>query len=402
MSRTPRRFPIAFRSCAAALAVVAVLSLAAPTGAGAAPSAQQVQTAKDRVAALLAQLKPEKVKLDAIDAQLTAAAAEVDRDQAALEKVTADLVSTQQKIRRAQARYDDIVARLSDRAATAFMNGPASNLDFILGATSLGDLSDRIEFVGAVAQSDSDLAQEVASTRNELRGEQTHLQQVQAQQADILSSAQAVQQKIDGLFQAEQQIVAGIAAKRADAERTAQRLSKARQTWLAAQFAGGIYGGGHQGVPVPAGWAHVLERCPVDGPRSFSDGFGAPRYAGGFHLHAGVDLLSPRGTPIVAPFDGTAQTTYNTLGGNSVYVYGSRGYVYNAHLSAYSSKSNGPVHTGDVIGYVGDTGDAKGTPHDHFEFHPNVVPSGWPASAYGYAVIGTAVNPYPLLVAACG
>jgi murein DD-endopeptidase MepM/ murein hydrolase activator NlpD len=69
----------------------------------------------------------------------------------------------------------------------------------------------------------------------------------------------------------------------------------------------------------------------------------------------------------------------------------------------YSDKSNGPVKTGDVIGYVGDTGDAIGTPHDHFEFHPFFpVPADWPVSFYGYRVIGTAINPYPLLVAACG
>ncbi len=55
-----------------------------------------------------------------------------------------------------------------------------------------------------------------------------------------------------------------------------------------------------------------------------------------------------------------------------------------------------------MIGYVGDTGDAVGTPHDHFEFHPNVMPSSWPTSAYGYSIIEDAVNPYPLLVAACG
>ena len=58
------------------------------------------------------------------------------------------------------------------------------------------------------------------------------------------------------------------------------------------------------------------------------------------------------------------------------------------------------MHAGDVIGYVGDTGDAVGTPHDHFEFHPNVMPAPgtWPESAYGYAIIEDAVNPYPLLV----
>lgn len=402
MPRTSRRFPIAFRSCAVVMTLVAVIAAATPTGAGAAPSSQQVQDAKDRVASLLAQLRDAKAKLAAIDQQLAAAAAEVDKDQAALEKVTADLLTTQRRLRQTQARYDDIVARLSNRAATAFMNGPASDLDFILGATSLGDLSDRIEFVGAVAQSDADLAQEVASTRNELQGERSHLQEVQAQQSDILAKAQAVQKRIDGLFQSEQHIVDGVASKQADAAKTAQKLSKARQTWLAQQLAGSVYGGGHSNVPVPAGWEHVLERCPVDGPRSYSDGFGAPRYGGGFHLHAGVDILAPPGTPIVAPFDGTAQRAYNTLGGNSEYVYGSRGYVYNAHLSSYSAHSSGPVHAGDVIGYVGDTGDAKGTPHDHFEFHPNAIPPSWPASGYGYSVIGSAVNPYPLLVAACG
>ena len=85
-----------------------------------------------------------------------------------------------------------------------------------------------------------------------------------------------------------------------------------------------------------------------------------------------------------------------------VFVSGRYGTVYNAHLSKFSSNSNGPVSAGTVIGYVGDTGDATGIPHDHFEFHPNVMPSSWPASAYGYSIIEDAINPYPLLVAACG
>ena len=78
--------------------------------------------------------------------------------------------------------------------------------------------------------------------------------------------------------------------------------------------------------------------------------------------------------------------------------------MYNAHLDHYSANSDGPVQAGDVIGYVGDTGDAIGTPHDHFEWHPDTVPSNWPASYYGYTVIpGTsAVNPYPILVDICG
>jgi peptidoglycan LD-endopeptidase LytH len=153
---------------------------------------------------------------------------------------------------------------------------------------------------------------------------------------------------------------------------------------------------------LPPHYDNPLEVCPVDPPRAYGDGFGAPRYAGGFHLHAGNDILADYGTAIRAPFDGTAKQSYNTLGGYSEYVYGPEGYVYNAHLDHYSANSNGRVKAGEVIGYVGDTGDAKGTPHDHFEWHPNVILSNWPGSAYGYSVIGTAVNPYPMLLDVCG
>ena len=50
-------------------------------------------------------------------------------------------------------------------------------------------------------------------------------------------------------------------------------------------------------------------------------------------------------------------------------VYGAPGFVYNAHLSAFGRM--GSVAAGTVIGYVGNTGDARFTqPHDHFEWHP--------------------------------
>src|SRR5439155_3395698 len=106
-----------------------------------------------------------------------------------------------------------------------------------------------------------------------------------------------------------------------------------------------------------------LEVCPVRGRIQFSDSFGAPRYSGGFHLHAGIDMLAPRGTPIVAPFPGRAVLASNALGGLAVIVYGTKGYVYNAHLSWLGRL--GQIRTGTVIGYVGNSGDAAGGPtHD--------------------------------------
>src|SRR5438093_3401827 len=137
-----------------------------------------------------------------------------------------------------------------------------------------------------------------------------------------------------------------------------------------------------------------LQMCPVRGTGFFSDDFGFPRWAGGYHPHQGNDIFTEMGTPIVAPFDGTATATPNDLGGLAVEVIGDRGYVYNAHLSGYSRAiaaapigATIPVKVGDVIGYAGNTGDAAGgPPHDHFEWHPGG---------------GPAVDPNPYLQAAC-
>jgi murein DD-endopeptidase MepM/ murein hydrolase activator NlpD len=125
--------------------------------------------------------------------------------------------------------------------------------------------------------------------------------------------------------------------------------------------------------------------CPVDPPRHYYDDFGAPRYGGGFHYHQGIDIFASRGTPIRAPFDGRAEASTNWAGGLAVRVFGPKGFVYNAHLTALGHL--GKVRAGTVIGYVGNSGDAIGaSTHDHFEWHPGG---------------GAAVDAYPYLLDAC-
>jgi murein DD-endopeptidase MepM/ murein hydrolase activator NlpD len=118
------------------------------------------------------------------------------------------------------------------------------------------------------------------------------------------------------------------------------------------------------------------------------------------HVHAGNDIMADYGTPIRAPFAGRAVASSNSLGGLSVHVYGAEGYVYNAHLSDLGT--TGSVSAGTIIGYVGDSGNASGgPPHDHFEWHPDVIPSDPWTSPYGYSVVGDAIDPYPYLNEVC-
>jgi murein DD-endopeptidase MepM/ murein hydrolase activator NlpD len=412
MSRSDRTFPVGPRLAALLVAIAALLLCVPGAGAQTGPSTGDVQRARAEYQAAVARLQQYESEIAAKQQELAQAVALLDRLQSELAETQRQIAETQARIDDAKARYDRIRARLADRTAQAFMSGGNSDLELLLGATSIDNLSDRLEFLGAIAGADADLAQQVANVRAALEWDEQTLEQLQVEQ----------QQKVDDQRKVQDQIVAALqavndlrnqAATYADQQLNhLQQLRKQHQDLMdqlrqQAQQASSVVttSPSHPHVPLPPGFTNPLEVCPVDSPRAFGDGFGAPRYTGHFHLHAGVDILANYGTKIYAPFDGIAEKSYNTLGGNSEYVRAPDGsYVYNAHLKSYSEHSTGPVKAGDVIGYVGDTGDATGTPHDHFEWHPAVIPDPWPASSYGYTVVGptNAVNPYPILVDVCG
>ncbi|HEX6490854.1 MAG TPA: choice-of-anchor P family protein [Gaiellaceae bacterium] len=114
---------------------------------------------------------------------------------------------------------------------------------------------------------------------------------------------------------------------------------------------------------------------PVYGPSSFTDTFGAFRGDVPGNWHHGDDIFAPLGAPILAVADGTVFSVgWNNIGGNRLWLRDGQGNeFYYAHLSAYSPLARNGVHVraGDVIGFVGNTGDAQSTPyHLHFEVHP--------------------------------
>jgi murein DD-endopeptidase MepM/ murein hydrolase activator NlpD len=120
---------------------------------------------------------------------------------------------------------------------------------------------------------------------------------------------------------------------------------------------------------------------PVYGSSSFSDTYGAPRAA--VTWHHGEDIFAPLGAPVVAVTSGTVFSVgWNDIGGYRFWLRDRQGnQFYYAHLSAFSpiAVDGRQVRAGDVIGFVGNTGDAQGTPyHLHFEIHPvSLLPMGY-------------------------
>jgi len=112
---------------------------------------------------------------------------------------------------------------------------------------------------------------------------------------------------------------------------------------------------------------------PVYGPTSYIDTFGAGR--ADVTYHHGDDIFGSLGQPLVACTDGIVFSVgFNKIGGNRLWIVDSEGnQFYYAHLSAFATTAvNGShVKAGQVVGFMGNTGDAEGTPyHLHFEVHP--------------------------------
>jgi murein DD-endopeptidase MepM/ murein hydrolase activator NlpD len=114
---------------------------------------------------------------------------------------------------------------------------------------------------------------------------------------------------------------------------------------------------------------------PVYGPASYSNSYGAFRGDVSGNWHHGDDIFAPLGAPILACADAVVFSVgWNDVGGNRMWLRDSQGNeFYYAHLSAFTplAKNGYHVKAGEVIGFVGTTGDAEGTPpHLHFEVHP--------------------------------
>jgi murein DD-endopeptidase MepM/ murein hydrolase activator NlpD len=132
------------------------------------------------------------------------------------------------------------------------------------------------------------------------------------------------------------------------------------------------------GLPEAEALRVGLGRFPIAGPARYSHDWLYPRYGPGFRFHLGTDVFAAAGTPVRAPVDGIAKSANGGLGGLTVKVVMADGtYFYLAHLSGLAEGFvNGmAVRTGDIVGYVGDSGNARGgAPHLHIGIYPNGGP----------------------------
>jgi peptidoglycan hydrolase CwlO-like protein len=381
---------------------------------------QEISSSQATLAGVKGAIDRQEARLRASRAELNALAGQLARTTARWQQTKAEIEQIEHRLAAARARYEVLRSRIDRRARIMYEEGPGTSVEFLFGATSLSDLTDRVELVSVVESQDSDLALQAQNVAAALKMQEELLQAKRAQQERQLRDLRRQQAALDRRFRSQQATYDRLAHKRSVASALITQLAEDKRhvSGLVAEFRRRLAAqararalaaarAAQQSVTTiaaPSGQSvsgHPFQYCPVQGPHAYSDDFCQPRYTTNPpHPHAGNDIMAPRGTPIVAPFSGYASNASGGLGGLSVIVTGSQGYVYNAHVDHFGTL--GSVSAGTVVGYVGNTGDAAGGPtHDHFEWHPNVIPANPWVSPYGYSEVNGAIDPYPYLNQVC-
>jgi len=303
----------------------------------------------ERVAGAKAALLESQANLEQIQQRVA------ENTQAVL-KLTAQLDTLSVDVREAVTKTATARRRLRDNAVTSYVQGRAEEKLALLDNNDLVDMGVARSYLEVVAQQHERLLRSYERQSKALGTAEARL-------ASDLGIAQSV------LAQTTVHIQSAVDAVAAS---TAQL--QAYQAGAHAYINGFVF--------------------PVAGEVEFIDSWGYPRMTGtpSAHWHQGTDLFANYGTALIASENGRIERIgTGTLGGNKLWVAGDSGTeYYYAHLSAFASGlfDGMPVKAGQLVGYVGDSGNAKGTsPHLHFEIHPGG---------------GDAVNPYPVLKAAYG
>jgi len=386
------------RSLAGLTVAVVVLLSGGPLTARAADP--RLEAAQDRRQAV-------QERLDELYQRLTALEVEAEAVQARLDELTA----TQQQ---SQAQADAASGAVASQVRESYMLGTTDPTLSMFSSASPQQAAEQLrllellargnqaeyETAGSAQVRSQAAAVEVEETAAELRERQAEVEAARVEVAALVAEATEHEEAVRDTIAAEEEAhrLEQERLARQAAERDRRAREEAARPRAAAPAAAAIRptsprgGGSSSGTTATAGAAAPVAgniACPVGSPRSYSDTWGAPRSGG--RSHKGTDILAPHGTPIYAYESGVVtRMNGSSVGGISLYLRGNSGAgYYYTHLSGYVSgiSAGSSVSAGQHIARNGDTGNARGTPHLHFE----VMPGG-----------GGNVNPYPYVTRACG
>lgn len=330
-----------------------------------------------------------------------------------------DIKEKQDAYDKGLSEVEDQFDALANRLRILYMSGNATDLEIIFGAKDFSDLIDKMELVKSLANSDKELISEIQTKLDELSTKKKSLEadkkDLETQQASLKSdqdefnklisdndeilknlyaSNSEAQNSLESAALQSDEIEAKISQYYAAQKAAAEHAAQASQSSSSSGSSSGSSSSGSSSVIVPSGSGFAW---PTPGFVSRSSEWFEDREV---YNHGGIDIAGAgiMGTPVVAAADGTVVATNSSCthnwgksyscgcgGGYGNYVMishaGGKMTVY-GHLTSLTVSSGQSVSRGQVIGYVGSTGNSTG-PHLHYECRLNGVRYN-PMSEYPY------------------
>ena len=301
--------------------------------------------------------------MDSIQGQLDATTVKIEKLRTETEQLNANISSTEARIDELQSERSGLVAAAVVRANELYKAGQTGMFEALFTSESFSELAMRSEMLSQVSNQDTSVFIKLSRTEAELNVLSDQLTRRQSELQSATAELKDQEARLQEQFH----------ANASEYQRLRKKLAVSAPSSPAVST----------GSPVKI---HISGNmtCPVAGPVSFTDTWGAPRDG---HTHQGVDMMADYGTPVVAITSGTISfAEYDSSGGNLLFLDGDDGNSYWYMHNQVNLVTSGHVQVGQQIAKVGDTGNAQGTPHLHFEFHPGG---------------GNAIDPTPLVDSLC-
>lgn len=334
--------------------------------------------------------------LGAAKSEYVALQADLDRSTVEHAELSRVLIDAEARLVRSRLSHDEASreayeakSRLHDRAIAAYKQTNLQDGFAVFNAASLNDAATRMRYVGDVVESDRNVVRSASQTRDTeaerrvaLEAEVSNVEAARARLVEARTSIEAsLQLQTMLITDLERELAEAIAQRRLEDEKRLRALQVSLRTVSTQAYDFSV-----TAIVDPTNLA-----CPVDGPVSFSNDWGAPRSSGG--THKGNDLFATYGTPLVAVNDGVVITAGDdgSISGIRVWISTPDGIDwFYAHMSRVDVTAGQSVVKGQQVGAVGNSGNARTTPpHVHFQIHPG-----------GRAQ--PPINPYGTMIRVCG
>ncbi len=328
----------------------------------------------------------------------------IDQARATIEEMNGKIQELQARLDLSEEKYQGTIDAFKERLKALYVSGGSSlgTLEILLDSESLSEFFTRQELVEVMAQRDQSMLDQLDAYMAETQSDREELVVAQQEVADSKKAIEAAQDELEVLYEENDLLVASLEGQQAQAqeqiaaneaedaelqaqlealiaERNRQEEEKRQQALQNQQVQNGGSDGG-EGATQPSGGTGVepvtpglqsgfspIWPLPGVGVGSITGHFGDMYFNG---PHNGLDIGAGYGTPIVAAQAGEViSAQYHWSWGNNVLIWHNETFSTRyAHMSSIAVSAGQYVEQGQIIGYVGSTGESFGN-HLHFEVY---------------------------------